>query len=1054
MQASEIGMSTGGAMRKTGAEAQLSQKQRRRFAAASASRAPQERAPQERVPHAGKIRSDAALAVGLAAALAASLGALQLPDAGLRAPIIWVAESGIVILAAMLVLLHAEWRKQATTLRALIETRQRLATAVESGSLGVWEWDVEAGRVHCDESWFALLGGERRERSLTTAELAASVHASDLPGLLAAARNMLRGKTQTYDVEHRIHTLRGDCIWVRSRGKVVQRGPDGRAQRVVSVVADIGERVALVEAQRSSRALLLSQQADLLQCFHSAAVHWGNACMVLPQIIELVAKALNAERASLWYYSEGGDNIVCADSYETSSERHCSGMERDVASLPAGMRKPDPGGAIRDEQGPSEATQDEFFVDELVASAPAAMYLPILRSGVRIGVLGIERAGEAASWATEERLYGVMISNLIMLLLERDAHREAQNTLQECEHQLRLITDSVPALIAYVNAEERLDFHNRAYYARFGQTEQSAIGRPLREVLGEPLYRRTRKRVRLALNGTEMSFRSSYRTQDGVRRTDFVRLVPHLSEGGDVLGFYALLIDVTEQRRSEEKLKEALNQAESAARGRDAFLATVSHELRTPLNAIIGFNSLMLEKNCSPEERRRYLGFARDAGQALLTQVNDLLDMAKIDAGKIELEPRDFDLPLLIESSVNMVRNQAQSRDLDIGSKISGKLCRWVRGDQARLRQILLNLLSNALKFTQQGSILVSARPVGDRMVEISVADSGAGIPPDSLEAIFEKFNQADISIARRFGGTGLGLAICRSLARLMGGEISVESTLGSGSVFRLTVPLHPAAAPAAVAAPLRGSRTGHILVVEDQEANAILAKSLLEDMGHEVELASNGIEALDRLLQHRFDVVLMDLEMPVMGGLEAARRIRAMASPTRNMPVIAMSASACATDIARCKAAGMDEHIAKPIGREALTRTLEHWIPERRMNPRDGNASLANAPLSKLVAEVGRPAAMQVAAVFEAALVKRLELFRAERLDLPAIRIEVHNLVGISSALGFDEITEIARKVQDRFGQGSPVEELVPQLIAKCEAAEHVLRKLLGDPVAGQEIV
>jgi CheY-like chemotaxis protein/HPt (histidine-containing phosphotransfer) domain-containing protein len=377
-------------------------------------------------------------------------------------------------------------------------------------------------------------------------------------------------------------------------------------------------------------------------------------------------------------------------------------------------------------------------------------------------------------------------------------------------------------------------------------------------------------------------------------------------------------------------------------------------------------------------------------------------------------------------------------------------LCAWVRGDQARLRQILLNLLNNAVKFTEQGSILVSARPVGERTVEIAVSDTGVGIHPDRIESIFEKFNQAEVSITRRFGGTGLGLAISRSLARLMGGELSVESRLGKGSVFLVTLPLQPAAAPAATMAPMFKSRAGHILVVEDQKANAILAKSLLEDMGHEVDLASNGVEALDRLSQRRFDVVLMDLEMPVMGGLEAARRIRAMAGPTRNMPIVAMSASAYATDIARCRAAGMDDHVAKPIGRERLTRMLDRWIPERRMSPRNDGANMADAPIDKLIAEVGRPAAMQVVRAFEAALVKRLDLFRAEQLDLPAIRSEVHNLVGISTTLGFDELTEIARKIQDRFGQGSPVEELVPHLIAKCEAAEHTLRRLLDHPAAG----
>jgi PAS domain S-box-containing protein len=989
-------------------------------------------------------------AAGTTSVLAVALGALQLRNNGAHAQFVLLAGGAVVILVVMLVLLQLELRRRAAILGSLAATRQRLAYAVESGRLGVCEWDVKARQVHCDASWFALIGREPRERTLTTADFAAAIPRADLGVLLAALRNVLRGKTQTYDVEHRMYTLRGDSIWVRSRGKVLKRAADGRVQRVLSVAADISERVALSEAQHNSRALMLSQQADILQCFHSGVLHWGNACMVLPQIVELAAKALSADRVDLWYYGEGENELVCAETYQASSESHASGMARDASRLPVDMRKPGfDGAATREEERPV-ANGGEFFVDELVAAARDAMYLPILRSGARIGVLEIARAGHASGWATEERLYGVMISNLIMLLLERDAHREAQETLEHYDYQLRLITDSVPALIAYVNAQETLAFHNRAYYTRFGQTEQAAIGRTVRDILGEPLYRRMRKHLRLALDGTEVSFQTTYRSNDGVRRTDLIRLVPHLSNVGDVLGFYALVIDVTDQRRSEKKLQQALNQAESAARGRDAFLATVSHELRTPLNAIIGFNSLMLEKECSSEERRRYLNFARDAGRALLTQVNDLLDMAKIEAGKIDLESIDFDLTLLIDSSINMVRTLAQSRGLLVGSEISANLPRWVRGDPARLRQIVFNLLSNAVKFTEQGSIVVSARPVGAQLLEIAVADSGVGIPHDKLKAIFEKFNQADISITRKFGGTGLGLAICRSLVRLMGGDITVESMLGRGSIFRFTMPLHAGAAAVGVAKPLRGSRTGVILVVEDQEANAVLAKALLEDMGHRVELAANGREALDRLLQQSFDVVLMDLEMPVLGGLEATRRIRAMAEPTRNIPVIAMSASAGASDVARCKAAGMDEHIAKPIAREALMRAFERWIPERRAKQRNAGDSLPGSPISKLVAMVGHSAAMEIAAAFEAALVKRLELFRAQHLDLPAIKTEVHNLVGISATLGFDELTDIARQVDQRFKQGRPVEELVPQLVAKCEAAEQVMRTLLGTPVAG----
>jgi len=982
--------------------------------------------------------------------LATALGVLQLRNAGMHAPVVLLAGGGIIILVAMLVLLELELRRKAAILGSLAATTQRLAYAVERGQLGVCEWDVGTRQVHCDASWFALIGAEPRERTLTTAEFAKSIHRADRGVLLPALKSMLRGNTQAYDVEHRVYTQQGGSIWVRSRGKVLERGPRGRAQRVLSVAADISDRVALAEAQRNSRALMLSQQADILQCFHSGVLHWGNACMVLPQIVELAAKALNADRVDLWYYGEGENELICAESYAASGERHAAAMERDATHLPVDLRKPDPGGAARSEERRPLADGGEFFVDELVAATRDAMYLPILQSGARIGVLEIARTGQASDWATEERLYGVMISNLIMLLLERDAHRQARETLEHYDYQLRLITDSVPALIAYVDGEETLTFHNRAYYARFAQTEQAAIGRRVRDILGDPLYRRTRKHLRLALSGTEVSFQTTYRSRDGARRTDLSRLVPHLSEAGDVLGCYALLIDVTDQRRSEEKLRQALDEAENAARGRDAFLATVSHELRTPLNAIIGFNSLMLEKECTSEERRRYLNFARDAGRALLTQVNDLLDMAKIEAGKIELESIDFDLPLLIDGSINMVRTQAQACGLYVGSEISADLPKWVRGDPARLRQILFNLLSNAVKFTEQGSIKVSARPVGAQMMEIAVADSGVGIQHDKLEAIFEKFNQADISITRKFGGTGLGLAICRSLVRLMGGEIVVESMLGRGSVFRLTVPLHAGEAAIARAKPLRGSRTGRVLVVEDQQANAVLAKALLEDMGHRVELAANGRIALDRLLLQSFDVVLMDLEMPVMGGLEATRRIRAMAEPTRNTPVIAMSASASPSDIARCKAAGMDEHVAKPVAREALVRVFDRWIPERRAKQRNAGDSLPGSPISKLVAMVGHSAAMEIAAAYEAALVKRLELFRAQHLDLPAVRTEVHNLVGISATLGFDELTDVARQVDARFKQGGAIKELVPQLVAKCEAAERVMRTLLCDRVTG----
>lgn len=817
----------------------------------------------------------------------------------------------------------------------LVEAGDRLACAVEIAALAVWDWDIGSGQVRFNARWSVMLGGEPRESTMTAAAVRACVHPSDLDNLRARIRCMLRSAAGSYDCDHRLRA-QGDYIWVRSRGRVVQRSADGRAMRAIGVVSDISDSVAAAESLRKSRGLMLSQQADILQFLQEAACRWGDIGAVLPHVTELTATVLCAERVSLWHYNESGSKIVCADFYENSANLHQSGMERDPADPPTGMKALDPYAAGRDGSRSLERDPDQYFVDDLVAFAPAAMYLPILKAAKQIGVIEITRGDRvpapAGGWTSEERLFGIMISSLVMLLLEQDSHR-------------RIIAD---------------------------------------------------------------------------------------------------------QKRAEKEIKDALTRAKNAARARDDFLATVSHELRTPLNAIIGFNSLMLEKACSAEERARYLGFARDAGKALLLQVNDLLDMAKIEAGSIELESISFDLPRLIERSVDMVRGEAQRRGLEVRTSISAEIAQWIRGDPARLRQVLLNLLSNAVKFTARGSICVGAGLREDRKLEIRVTDTGSGIGPDKLGRIFEKFFQTDVSITREYGGTGLGLAISRSLVSLMGGALSVESMPGRGSTFYVVLPLDPVAAPALPAAVAREARRGRILVVEDQEANSILAKALVEHLGHEVELAQNGFAAIDKLKLRRFDLVLMDLAMPAMGGLEATRRIRELASPMKDVVIVAVSASAYSADIERCKAAGMNDHLAKPVELETLAKMLDRWLVPRGEMPakagRSAGAGFDDARVGKLVASIGLPAATNVAAAFRAVLSQRLQLFRAVPPEKPAIKIEAHNLAGIAATLGFAELAEIAREVEHRCERGDPIDELMPELIARCEYAERALPSLLPD--------
>ena len=395
--------------------------------------------------------------------------------------------------------------------------------------------------------------------------------------------------------------------------------------------------------------------------------------------------------------------------------------------------------------------------------------------------------------------------------------------------------------------------------------------------------------------------------------------------------------DITEQCR-------LMLLADESARSKSEFLATISHELRTPLNSIIGFSRLVLDSAPSPGEAalpptaKRHIELVRDASATLLTIVDDVLDFSRIDAGGFELSPAPFDLTSMVENLVEIVRTGAETKGLDLSLSIAPDVPRFVSGDQSRLRQILLNLLGNAIKFTASGDVaVVLSMRAGE--VHWQVRDSGIGISADTQHLLFKRFSQVDQSIARQYGGSGLGLAICERLVSAMGGKIGVDSALGKGSTFWFSTPLPVAdavraprnlaaigsAIPAAPAVPRR------ILLAEDVEMNQMLAVALLERAGHSVAVVANGAEALERVQAERFDVVLMDVQMPVMDGIEATRRIRALGGDFIKLPIIAVTANVMPDDIARFRASGMSDHVGKPIPIDAFETMVRRWCPDER---------------------------------------------------------------------------------------------------------------------------
>jgi PAS domain S-box-containing protein len=706
-------------------------------------------------------------------------------------------------------------------------------------------------------------------------------------------------------------------------------------------------------------------------------------------------------------------------------------------------------------------------IGRMLVDAPLFKHFPIAKSGefIDVGRDGVPRlfayrqlgnlplivgvtvpeATVLADWWHKARIICGLVGCFIIVLvaLGWSLHRElrqralAEQSARENERRYRLLADNSSDMIV-LSRDGKRTYVSPASRRLYGYEPEELLGTSIEEYVHHEDLPVLDAAQRLVNETGEALVTYRGRTKSG--EIIWIEASWHRPSNreADEPEIVVVARDVTQRVKNEEALRAAKEHADAANHAKSSFLAHMSHEIRTPMNGILGMNHLLLA-TALDSQQREYAETIADSAGSLLRIIDDILDESKLEAGKIEIEFADFDLNKTVDDVMSILQPRAAQKGVRLAAAMNPAACGFFNGDAMRLRQVLLNIAGNAVKFTDEGYIDLDvsiARELGELLVaRFVISDTGVGIDPEAQATLFEKFTQADRSISRRYGGTGLGLSIARQLVELMGGTIGFTSAVGQGSSFCFEIPLQRAAAPPAPppeaakpapAAPLP-HRALRVLIVDDNKVNQHLAQLVVQHAGHTTDLADNGKQAVAAAAAKDYDVILMDLQMPELDGIGATKQIRQLPGSARNTPIIALTSHAMTGTREEVLAAGMDDYVAKPFSAPTLIAKLEHLAAfrkageERAPSPapehRDERPELRfdRSKLDQLSAATSPSAFASLFTSLQAGMEQRVTaaLASLDAGDLEDAGHQAHDLVAIAGNVGAMRLSALARQLQ-----------------------------------------